>query len=593
MVVSRRLQSILYWTSLGFLVIIMIGFIVVMPIDAILQSRQTNLALNTFIIVGACSLFVIFAIILYTIRVVIARQSLADIPKKYVPRLDDFPKECADFITEEYERCKTIWERAGPHELISHPGLSNPTSELLPGALPYEDVVRSVGERVVWRSLMTLPQEQRIPRNRTFRYVAMTLSSNKDTKDHGLWKEYLKIYERLRFSGKAITEEEFLRFMEITVSVIKASIQKGYAFGSLNPQKKEHSTVPSGANSPNYASSFKFGITSNLVNEEATFNTLGLTSSDWQKLTQSNTKHSHINTSGSYTSFDQYSNCSPELYIPNEVSDIHFDLSHRSDLYRTSSTHGSQASKKSLIPLRTLSKTSTPTASQSKELYSSQDKSKSSSQNAFLSTINSNFNSLNSHFHIRTKSKSKSKSKSKEIYNESYNEHSIVPPLKTQTCSRSRSPYDKGLGQGFISPLFIKSKINLQNQKSSISLNSNLPKTDYPTTSGKLFDNDSNESVIRYPLVENQLPITTSFDHLSSQNGSPVLPSHANTLELNHRGRSANVQNSVLENTQEPYSSSSNLFPYMVYSSIHEDTADDISRTQFKNGYNYNSGNSI
>lgn len=221
---SRRVQEWLYNTSSVFVLFFFVGFSAVLPIDAISQASQStnNYALNTFVVVGALVLFGITAAFITSARIYIRKTQLQDIPKRYVP-LDenDLPKSCYIQITENFQRCEEIRKKAMfVNESIKHPGLSNPNSTLLPPLLSFEDVVRSVGMKLKWdRNLVGT--EISIPANLSFREIVAYIENKLIGMKTESNKEFVELYEDLRYSGKLITEEKFVRFMELSIEFVK------------------------------------------------------------------------------------------------------------------------------------------------------------------------------------------------------------------------------------------------------------------------------------------------------------------------------------------------------------------------------------
>ncbi|KAH3675428.1 hypothetical protein WICMUC_002717 [Wickerhamomyces mucosus] len=203
-----------------------IAFCSVIPIDSISQASQTstNYALNTFVVVGALVLFFITASFLVTTRIYSERSGLQDIPRQYVPlEPGDLPKECLDMINKNYKNCemiiKSINKETGKD--VKHHGISSPNSKYLPPLIPFEDIITALVLKFKWdNDLFTgfVP-----PNNLSFREIIAVLESRKIASDKKLNREFIDLYERLRYSGKYITEEDCIEFMKLSIDFMKSS----------------------------------------------------------------------------------------------------------------------------------------------------------------------------------------------------------------------------------------------------------------------------------------------------------------------------------------------------------------------------------
>lgn len=212
-----------YRLTFFFFMLFFIGFCAVVPIDAISKASQSsNYALNTFVVVGALVLFGVFSAFITTTRIFILRSSLGDIPKRYVPLdVDDLPHACIKMIEANFDKCEHIRKRAlvAPSS-VKHAGLSSPDSDVLPPLLRYEDTIRAIGMKLKWDNTSVM-NNLAVPKNLSFREIVAFLEENKDVSNTRACREYVELYEELRYSGKLITEEKFVRFMELSLEFIK------------------------------------------------------------------------------------------------------------------------------------------------------------------------------------------------------------------------------------------------------------------------------------------------------------------------------------------------------------------------------------
>ncbi|GMM36457.1 Dlt1 protein [Saccharomycopsis crataegensis] len=172
------------------------------------KQSSGNLAVNTIIVIVCCVAAIVTAAVFATYRFFKFYMLLADIPKKYVPiHLSDFTdKAYYEYIAENTKKCQMIYHESNkPKQPIEHDGLSNPIKEesIIPSSLVYEDVVRSVGDRA------RMINEVKFG-SLSFREL-ITIHGNDGAK-------VVKIYEKLRFSNKAISQEEFV---ELLVEFVK------------------------------------------------------------------------------------------------------------------------------------------------------------------------------------------------------------------------------------------------------------------------------------------------------------------------------------------------------------------------------------
>jgi len=222
---NSKVQRWSYRSSLIFFIAFFGGFCAVVPIDSIVQASQSsNYALNTFVVVGALVLFVVTGIILATTRIYMQRSALQDIPKRYIPLDDgDLPKECDVMINENFAKCEDIRSMAlDTEEEVKHPGLSGPKSELLPPSLSFDEVVRAIGDKLKWDGAI-MGTETEVPKNASFREIVAYLEEHRIATNFQLNRDYVELYESLRFSGNLINEDKFIKFMQMSVEFVKVT----------------------------------------------------------------------------------------------------------------------------------------------------------------------------------------------------------------------------------------------------------------------------------------------------------------------------------------------------------------------------------
>jgi hypothetical protein len=223
MIGNQTVRLWLYQFTFFFFMVFFVGFCAVMPIDAISKaSKSTNYALNTFVVVGALVVFGICAAFLTSTRYYRLRRVMNDIPKRYLPLdIDDLPHNCIRMIEKNQRECEHVRELAlrTPKD-VKHPGLSGPESETLPPLLKFDDVVRAIGLKLKWDNSFA-PNSLKTPDNLTFSEIVAFLETRIVCTDPTLNREYVELYEELRYSGKLITEHKFVRFMELSIAFVK------------------------------------------------------------------------------------------------------------------------------------------------------------------------------------------------------------------------------------------------------------------------------------------------------------------------------------------------------------------------------------
>lgn len=215
------LQNWMYRVSLLFLLLCFSAVVVAMPIDMIIQSQHTGQYWNAVIIMSSYAITAIVAGILTIVRIIVTRRSLAGIPHQYIPGLADVPIELYRNITSELQRCRNIARNArpiyrNPPVQVSHPGLMPPEVDNR-GRLadtPYIDVVRLASEMVASKAEILHPSFGRAPGMSLRGYVDMLYNLQILGVSRAITDDFVEQYERARFSGKLITEDQFGDFME-------------------------------------------------------------------------------------------------------------------------------------------------------------------------------------------------------------------------------------------------------------------------------------------------------------------------------------------------------------------------------------------
>ncbi|EGS23094.1 uncharacterized protein CTHT_0015830 [Thermochaetoides thermophila DSM 1495] len=110
--VLRALSLIIYNFSFYFLYLILFSFLVITPLDLILQASDHHRKADIFVIVLGYAVTVVIITFIYAARLYIHRSVLASIPKGWVPvEKGDVPDEVRDVIAQDLGRSAAIaWE---------------------------------------------------------------------------------------------------------------------------------------------------------------------------------------------------------------------------------------------------------------------------------------------------------------------------------------------------------------------------------------------------------------------------------------------------------------------------------------------------
>ncbi|ANZ74175.1 BA75_01403T0 [Komagataella pastoris] len=221
----KMLLKWFYSASFALFFILLLAFNVVTPIDTIVQSKvANNLAFNAIVIIMSCVVFAVFSLIAYSTRIFVLRVHIQDIPKKYIPTHDkDLPVVALREIRKAFKESETIRNNSLPNQDIQHPGMfyrkedsSNTQMGLLNGLI-YEDIINTFGARVREGGFMLLDSEtkKRFGDKLTLReYIhQMKVHHLLPPTSEASTKTFIDHYEKLRFSGKTISERDFFMFL--------------------------------------------------------------------------------------------------------------------------------------------------------------------------------------------------------------------------------------------------------------------------------------------------------------------------------------------------------------------------------------------
>ncbi|KAL9115206.1 MAG: hypothetical protein Q9227_001000 [Pyrenula ochraceoflavens] len=261
---------IFYSTSFTIIFLVLIGHTLVAPADAVYQAFKDNRLVNIFMLAGVYVVTAFFCVILYASRLYTNRSILASIPKTYLPVeegdvgkhvrrvIEDGLAQSAVIAYEANPRTKwvqsldrpqssTVDEIEGgvpPWKDIAHPGWTSPASPDLPN-LHYRTVVEELPNLIEAKAVslaptstindtngigspetLTMPDEravdilQRMDPMGLREYVAhLTNLDLVNPPELGI--EFLRIYEKARFSGHELDESEFRSLLSIFAEILR------------------------------------------------------------------------------------------------------------------------------------------------------------------------------------------------------------------------------------------------------------------------------------------------------------------------------------------------------------------------------------
>ncbi|MCJ1454010.1 hypothetical protein MMC28_004360 [Mycoblastus sanguinarius] len=275
---------IFYSTTFTALTLVLAALVLITPGDHIYQSFRTNQIYHIFIVAGVYLLVLLVAIFIYAGRLYATRSVLAAIPKEASPleRANAGRAKVRRVVREGLERSAIIAFDALPRDLgdekarrnthaqidgalpssstrrsqdsaqstepvwgtISHPGWTSPSSPDLPN-LHYDPVILELSHLIEAKAVSLAPKDplydppsdleasdapapdpvavellQR-PAAMGLRDYITHLSTLSMIAPTSLGNAFLALYEYARFSGEALTEEEFRALMGIFAEILR------------------------------------------------------------------------------------------------------------------------------------------------------------------------------------------------------------------------------------------------------------------------------------------------------------------------------------------------------------------------------------
>lgn len=234
----KRIFQWLYSFSLIIFIFLTAAFIVVTPLDIVVQTYGAPYTgIKMFIIIAACALFLLALILFYFSRLIQSREAVNLIPSKsvYVPlEKHDLPRDVLKHIDTHLHECAEIAASAGPlhiEEAFNYPGMLPPKyiqdrnaligrgdqGTLLPPDCVYEDILDSLALRI--RLDGALLTNYRIPTGYTFRDVIMSIYRSLSVPHQHLpetvatTRTVVQLYEKMRFSSELISESDMVAFL--------------------------------------------------------------------------------------------------------------------------------------------------------------------------------------------------------------------------------------------------------------------------------------------------------------------------------------------------------------------------------------------
>ncbi|KAJ5815063.1 hypothetical protein N7474_006840 [Penicillium riverlandense] len=267
-----RLEKLLNSSAFVFLSAILFCLILLTPADAIYQCYVTKRLENIFFITGAYVITFALAVLIYATRIYTNRNTLTGIPKAWIPvEKEDVSKSVRRLVMEGLARSSVISYQARPRDTssdedsfanykplvidskhppwgaIEHPGWSSPASPDLPD-LPYHTVIRELPNLIEAKAVSLAPADmvhdnpelfgpsssignQSIPDTRVVEALQRPASLGLREYIHhltalqiiqpDLGAEFLRLYERARFSSRALHETEFRDLMHTFAEVLR------------------------------------------------------------------------------------------------------------------------------------------------------------------------------------------------------------------------------------------------------------------------------------------------------------------------------------------------------------------------------------
>lgn len=208
-----------YRTTQAIFVLLFAGFSVVIPLDCIVQASDSkNTAVNTFIIVGAIVVFVVFVISISIARILIFKRSLQDIPKRYIPiTTQDMPhRESREYVTENMNKVAKLSELfQKPARPVFHAGMEPMGTDEFPGLLKYSEIVKFIADSFRFDGAIlgaaTIDSTPRL----TFADGLKRHFENEKRPYKKYLDELIALYDCFRFSGEDIDRTKFIKFLNL------------------------------------------------------------------------------------------------------------------------------------------------------------------------------------------------------------------------------------------------------------------------------------------------------------------------------------------------------------------------------------------
>lgn len=236
----KRIFQWLYSFSLIIFIILTSAFIVVTPLDIVVQTYGApSTGIKMFIIIAACALFLVTLVLFYLSRLFHSREAVNQIPSKsvYIPVEEhDLPQDVLKYIHKHLGECVgEIKVRAGPlhnkDTTLNYPGMSPPeyiqkrnlklgfnkSGTLLPPNSVYDEIIDSLALRIRFDG--ALVTNFSIPPSFTFREVIisifrrMSASQQNQPETIANMQKVIELYEKFRFGPELIAETELVTFL--------------------------------------------------------------------------------------------------------------------------------------------------------------------------------------------------------------------------------------------------------------------------------------------------------------------------------------------------------------------------------------------
>ncbi|OVF10674.1 hypothetical protein A9F13_01g00704 [Clavispora lusitaniae] len=259
-VVPSRVFKWLYSFSLAIFVIITAAFIVVTPLDIVVQTWQSQASgLKVSIILVVLTAIVVVSSVLYLSRLYNGLVVVRQIPARsvYVPlEKGDMSSDVLEYVESRLRWCVgDVKPRAGPlanpETIFPYPGLAPPTyiqqrnirmghaksGTFLPPDCVYEDIVDSLGLKLRAEGYLF---SHKVPAHYTMREILLSLGG--DAPSRALALSVVYQYEALKFGPGLIRESQLTAFL---VQVERLSMNVvGATTTDVASAKNGHLAVP-------------------------------------------------------------------------------------------------------------------------------------------------------------------------------------------------------------------------------------------------------------------------------------------------------------------------------------------------------------